>query len=34
MNIYNDNVFASPSENTKVGREILAQNPNHPDLQV
>lgn len=30
MNIYNGNVFASPSENTKVGREILAQNPNHP----
>ena len=29
MNIYNGNVFASPSENTKVGREILAQNPNH-----
>ncbi len=30
MNIYNGNVFASPSENTKVGREILAQNPDHP----
>jgi len=30
MNIYNGNVHASPSENTKVGREILAENPNHP----
>ena len=30
MNIYNGNVFASPSENTKIGREILAQNPDHP----
>ena len=29
MNIYNGNVFASPSENTKIGREILAQNPDH-----
>ena len=30
MNIYNGNVHASPSENTKVGREILAENPDHP----
>ena len=30
MNIYNSNVFASPSENTKVGREVLAENPEHP----
>ena len=30
MNIYNGNVYASPSENTKVGREILAENPDHP----
>ena len=30
MNIYNGNVYASPSENTKIGREILAENPDHP----
>ena len=30
MNIYDSNVYASPSENTKVGREILASNPDHP----
>ncbi|MBR3113032.1 MAG: TrpB-like pyridoxal phosphate-dependent enzyme [Methanobrevibacter sp.] len=30
MNIYDGNVYASPSENTKVGREILANNPDHP----
>ena len=30
MNIYDGNVFASPSENTKVGRQILAENPDHP----
>ena len=30
MNIYNGNVFASPSQNTKIGREILAENPDHP----
>ena len=30
MDIYDSNVFASPSENTKVGREILADNPDHP----
>ena len=30
MNIYNGNVYASPSENTKVGREVLAENPDHP----
>ena len=30
MNIYNGNVYASPSENTKVGREILSKDPDHP----
>ncbi len=30
MNIYDSNVFASPSENTQVGRDILAENPDHP----
>ena len=30
MNIYNGNVYASPSENTKIGREILSENPDHP----
>ncbi|MDO5811197.1 MAG: TrpB-like pyridoxal phosphate-dependent enzyme [Methanobrevibacter sp.] len=30
MNIYNGNVYASPSENTKIGRQILAENPDHP----
>lgn len=30
MNIYNGKVYASPSENTKVGRDTLAENPNHP----
>ena len=30
MNIYDGNVFASPSENTKIGREILAKTPDHP----
>ena len=30
MDIYDSNVFASPSENTKVGREVLANNPDHP----
>ena len=30
MNIYDGNVFASPSENTKVGRQVLADNPDHP----
>ena len=30
MNIYDSNVYASPSENTKVGRGILAENPDHP----
>ena len=30
MNIYNGNVFASPSENTEIGRKILAENPDHP----
>ncbi|MBE6503037.1 MAG: TrpB-like pyridoxal phosphate-dependent enzyme [Methanobrevibacter sp.] len=30
MNIYNGNVYASPSRNTKVGREILSKDPDHP----
>ena len=30
MNIYNGQVFASPSENTEVGRQILKENPEHP----
>lgn len=30
MNIYNGNVYASPSENTKIGRQILEENPDHP----
>lgn len=30
MNIYNGNVYASPSKNTKVGRDILAKDPSHP----
>ena len=30
MNIYNGNVYASPSQNTEVGRKILAENPDHP----
>ena len=30
MDIYNGKVYASPSENTKIGREILANNPDHP----
>ena len=30
MNIYNGDVYASPSENTEVGRQILAENPDHP----
>ena len=30
MNIYNGNVYASPSENTKIGRQILEKNPDHP----
>ena len=30
MNIYNGNVFASPSPNTEVGQQILAENPDHP----
>lgn len=30
MDIYNGKVYASPSENTKVGREILEKNPSHP----
>ena len=30
MHIYDSDIYASPSENTKVGREILAENPDHP----
>ena len=30
MHIYDSEIFASPSENTKVGRQILAENPDHP----
>ena len=30
MNIYGGDVYASPSENTQVGRDILADNPDHP----
>lgn len=30
MNIYNGNVFPSPSQNTEIGRKILAENPDHP----
>ena len=30
MNIYNGNVYASPSQNTEIGRKILAENPDHP----
>lgn len=30
MNIYDGNVFASPSENTKIGRQILEETPDHP----
>ena len=30
MNIYDGQVFASPSENTEVGRQILKENPDHP----
>ena len=30
MHIYNSNVYASPSENTQIGRDILKENPDHP----
>ena len=30
MHIYDSNVFASPSENTQIGRDILKENPDHP----
>ena len=30
MNIYDGQVFASPSENTDIGRQILKENPEHP----
>ena len=30
MEVYGANVFASPSDNTKVGQKFLAQDPNHP----
>ena len=30
MHIYDSNVYASPSENTEIGRSILKENPDHP----
>ena len=30
MSIYDGQVFASPSENTEIGRQILKENPDHP----
>ena len=30
MNMYGGNLFASPSENTEVGRNTLKETPNHP----
>ena len=30
METYGSEVFESPSENTKIGRGLLAENPNHP----
>jgi len=30
MKLYGAEVFASPSQNTKTGRELLKENPNHP----
>ena len=30
MNIYDSQVFASPSSNTEIGRQILSENPDHP----
>lgn len=30
MQIYDGKVYASPSENTEVGRKILKENPDHP----
>ncbi|MDO5851539.1 MAG: TrpB-like pyridoxal phosphate-dependent enzyme [Methanobacteriaceae archaeon] len=30
MNLYNGNVMASPTNTTKIGRETLAKNPDHP----
>ena len=30
MNIYNGNVYASPSPNTKIGQKILKENPDNP----
>jgi tryptophan synthase beta chain len=30
MEVYGSNVYASPSNMTKVGRKFLAQDPNHP----
>ena len=29
MHIYDSDIYASPSENTQVGRDILAENPDH-----
>ncbi|WP_407414540.1 TrpB-like pyridoxal phosphate-dependent enzyme [Methanobrevibacter sp.] len=30
MHIYDSQIFASPSENTEIGRQILKENPDHP----
>ena len=30
MHIYDSEIFASPSENTEIGCQILAENPDHP----
>lgn len=30
MNIYDGKVYASPSENTEIGRKILKEDPDHP----
>ncbi len=30
MKLYGAEVYASPSNNTKIGRELLQKNPNHP----
>ncbi len=30
MHIYDSEVYASPSENTEVGRQVLKENPDHP----
>ncbi|WP_458455083.1 TrpB-like pyridoxal phosphate-dependent enzyme [Methanobrevibacter sp.] len=30
MHIYDSDIYASPSENTEVGRQVLAETPDHP----